>query len=132
MDDDRVIVIGSGPCGAMAAATLVGRGVDVLMLDAGLRAPAGFIVRAAGNTLLRRIGWNEYSTDRLDPTSATDVDWFSSLSLGGLSNYWTAAVPRFAPADFTDGSAARRAVRVADHLRRPRAVLRTGRTGPDA
>lgn len=103
MDDDRVIVIGSGPCGAMAAATLVGRGVNVLMLDAGLRAPRGLIVRAAGNTVMRRMGWAEYSTDRLDPATTDDVDWISSLSLGGLSNYWTAAVPRFAPADFLDG-----------------------------
>jgi choline dehydrogenase-like flavoprotein len=29
--------------------------------------------------------------------------WFSTLGLGGLSNYWTGAVPRFAPADFADG-----------------------------
>ena len=49
------------------------------------------------------MGWTEYSTDRLDPATADDVDWISSLSLGGLSNYWTAAVPRFAPADFLDG-----------------------------
>jgi choline dehydrogenase-like flavoprotein len=104
MDDDRVVVIGSGPCGAMAAATLAWRGVRVLLLDAGVRAPKGLVVHAAGNTLARRMGWAEYSTDRLDPASATDVDWISSLSLGGLSNYWTAAVPRFAPADFTDGA----------------------------
>ena len=74
------------------------------MLDAGLRAPRGLIVRAAGNTMCRRMGWAEYSTDRHDPASADDVDWYSSLSLGGLSNYWTAAVPRFAPDDFTDGA----------------------------
>ena len=32
------------------------------------------------------------------------VDWYSSLSLGGLSNFWTAAVPRFAPDDFIEGA----------------------------
>ena len=37
--DDQVIVVGSGPCGATAAARLVERGVRVVMLDAGLRAP---------------------------------------------------------------------------------------------
>ena len=73
------------------------------MLDAGLRAPSGVVVRAAGNTLYRRMGWKYYSTDRLGPGTPPDVDWVSSLSLGGLSNFWTAAVPRFAPEDFTEG-----------------------------
>ena len=103
MADEPVVVVGSGPCGAMAAATLVGRDVDVLVLDAGQHAPRGLIVRAAGNTLYRRMGWAEYSTDRQDPATDPGIDWISSLSLGGLSNYWTAAVPRFAPEDFTDG-----------------------------
>ena len=30
--------------------------------------------------------------------------WVSSLSLGGLSNYWTSAIPRYAPEDFNDGA----------------------------
>jgi choline dehydrogenase-like flavoprotein len=104
MADEPVVVIGSGPCGAIAAAQLVARGVDVVMLDAGLRAPSGLLVRAAGNTVLRRMGRAEYSTDRHHPSSQPHVDWFSSLSHGGLSNYWTGAVPRFAPDDFTDGA----------------------------
>ena len=33
------------------------------------------------------------------------TEWYSSLTQGGLSNYWTSAVPRFAPEDFTDGAA---------------------------
>jgi len=102
--DADVIVIGSGPAGAMATAALVGRGIDVLVLDAGHHAPGGVVVRAGGNTLLRRMAWADYRADRLDPTSAPGVEWYSSLSLGGLSNYWTAAVPRFAPADFTEGA----------------------------
>jgi choline dehydrogenase-like flavoprotein len=104
MSDEPVVVVGSGPCGAIAAAQLVSRGLDVVMLDAGLRAPSGLLVRAAGNTVVRRMGWSEYSTDRHDRSSQPHVDWVSSLSLGGLSNYWTGAVPRFAPKDFTDGA----------------------------
>jgi choline dehydrogenase-like flavoprotein len=103
MADDPVIVIGSGPCGAAAAARLTRRGVPVLLLDAGLRAPTGLLVRAAGHTIVRRKGWAEYSEGRQDPASTPDVEWYSSLSLGGLSNYWTGAVPRFAPEDFTEG-----------------------------
>jgi choline dehydrogenase-like flavoprotein len=103
-DDDRVIVVGSGPCGAAAAMRLVERGVRVLMLDAGFRAPRGQLVRLAGRTVWRRKSWAEYSEHRHDSATDKDVVWVSSLSLGGLSNYWTAAVPRYAPGDFTDGA----------------------------
>ena len=125
MADDPVVVIGSGPCGAMAAATLVERGVEVEMLDAGLRAPRGLIVRAAGNTMYRRMGWSEYSTDRQDASTSPDIDWISSLSLGGLSNYWTAAVPRFAPADLTSARAAQALL----DKRRAETFLRIAGTG---
>jgi choline dehydrogenase-like flavoprotein len=102
--DPDVVVIGTGPTGAIAAATLVERGCRVLVLDAGQHVPGGVVVRAAGNTVMRRMAWADYASDRLDPTSPADVDWYSSLSFGGLSNYWTAAVPRFAPEDFTEGA----------------------------
>lgn len=102
--DDRVIVVGSGPCGATAAARLVERGIPVVMLDAGLRAPRGQLVRLAGRTVWRRKGWAEYSQHRHDPSTDADVVWVSSLSLGGLSNYWTSAIPRYAPEDFNDGA----------------------------
>lgn len=103
MADDPVVVIGSGPCGAAAAARLTRRGVSVVLLDAGLRAPSGLIVRAAGHTIVRKKGWADYSHGRQDAASSPDVEWYSSQSLGGLSNYWTGAVPRFAPEDFTEG-----------------------------
>ena len=103
-DDDQVIVIGSGPCGAAAAKRLVESGVRVTMLDAGLQAPPGLLARVAGRTIWRRKGWAEYAEHRLDAASDDDLMWVSSLSLGGLSNYWTAAVPRYAPEDFVDGA----------------------------
>lgn len=101
--DDPVVVIGSGPSGAVAAARLVERGIDVVMLDSGTHAPRGLIVRAAGNTVFRRMGRSDFSKDRLAPNPRTDAMWMSSLSNGGLSNFWTGAVPRFAPGDFTEG-----------------------------
>lgn len=103
MNAEPVVVVGSGPSGASAAAQLVARDVDVVVLESGPKSPRGLVVRAAGNTLYRRRDWSLYSYDRLAPDSDPDVTWFSSLSLGGLSNYWTSAVPRFAPEDFTDG-----------------------------
>jgi choline dehydrogenase-like flavoprotein len=101
--DEPVVVVGSGPSGAVAAAQLVERGVRVVMLDAGTHAPGGLIVRAAGNTMFRRMAWADFDKDRLAEGSSADVLWLSSVSNGGLSNFWTGAVPRFAPEDFTEG-----------------------------
>jgi choline dehydrogenase-like flavoprotein len=103
-DDDHVVVVGSGPCGAAAATRLAARGVHVVMLDAGLHAPPGLLARVAGRTVWRRKGWADYAEHRHDPGSDDNVVWISSLSLGGLSNYWTSAVPRYAPEDFVEGA----------------------------
>ncbi len=101
VSDEPVVVIGSGPSGAVAAARLVERGLDVVMLDSGTMAPRGVVVRVADHTVFRkRFSGTDY---RKSSDTAENVDWFSSLSQGGLSNHWTAAVPRFAPADFDDG-----------------------------
>ncbi len=83
---------------------LVERGVDVVLLDAGARQPRGLVVRAAGNTLYRKMDTSLYSDDRQADDSDPAVAWYSSLSLGGLSNYWTSAVPRFAPEDLVEGA----------------------------
>lgn len=101
--DEAVLVVGSGPAGAMAAARLVGRGIKVTLLDAGLSAPRGLVVRAGGNTVFRWKDMRFLETDRHDHEPGAVTDWASSRSLGGLTNYWTAAVPRFAPEDFTEG-----------------------------
>lgn len=103
--DDPVVVVGSGPCGAMAAAELTAAGVPVLMLDAGREPPPGLVVHAAGRTVLRWRSDRALSTNRHEPVGDPAPEWFSSQSPGGLSNYWTAAVPRFAPEDFIDGAA---------------------------
>jgi choline dehydrogenase-like flavoprotein len=108
-----VVVVGSGPCGAMAASVLAGRGLDVLVLDAGTGVPRGVVVKAAGTTVFRWVSGSGIRTDRLADTGGNGVEWYSSQTLGGLSNYWTAAVPRYAPADFDD------AARVDEHYRWP-------------
>src|SRR5262245_33987837 len=75
------------------------------MLDAGRRQPRGVLVHVAGRTALRWTQGGFLSTDRQRTTGREPVTWLSSLSLGGMTNYWTGVVPRFAPGDFTDGGA---------------------------
>jgi choline dehydrogenase-like flavoprotein len=102
--DEHVVVIGSGPCGAMAAHQLCARGIPVTMLDSGAQPERGVVLRVGGH-IIARASAAAMRTERHvvldDPATA----WFSSLMLGGLSNNWTGATPRFAPGDFTDGDA---------------------------
>ncbi|MEO6122862.1 MAG: GMC family oxidoreductase [Ilumatobacteraceae bacterium] len=102
--DIDVIVVGSGPCGAIAADRLVDRGLRVTMVDAGATAPRGVIVRLADRTVFKWVADGHMSTDRHVAVRDRPSEWFSSLALGGLSNYWTSAVPRFAAEDFTEGA----------------------------
>src|SRR4051812_29501746 len=97
MSDDRhVIVVGSGPAGAIAARTLVGQGVPVTMLESGVQLPRGFLVRVAGRNLVRR---RPAAEDPKSHVSSDDPEtiWYHALAPGGLSSHWAGAVPRFAP-----------------------------------
>lgn len=97
-----VVVVGSGPSGAVAAAQLVAKGLDVVMLDAGVRAPVGGLFRVRGNTVIRFVR-GAPENHRHVAVGDPRTEWYSSRSQGGLSNFWTAAVPRFHPRDFADG-----------------------------
>jgi choline dehydrogenase-like flavoprotein len=103
MDEDRrVIVIGSGPSGAMAALTLLQAGIPVTMLESGRQPPRGLLIRAAGRNVLRkRPGFA--SPKRHVSSADPEALWYHDLAPGGLSNHWTGAVPRFAPEDFCEG-----------------------------
>ena len=101
---DRVVVIGSGPCGAMAARELSTAGVPVTMLEAGTRPPTrADRARRRPDLVAPAASQAAMITDRHVAAGDPATEWYSSLEPGGLSNYWTAAVPRFAPEDFTDG-----------------------------
>lgn len=102
MTIDRVVVIGSGPAGAMAAYELVACGIPVTMLESGHTVPSGLLVRALGRNLVRRVPTLASSTDFI-ATGDPATEWYVNLSPGGLSNQWTGAVPRFAPEDFEEG-----------------------------
>ncbi len=101
-DDRRVVVIGSGPAGAMAARELVRRGIRVTMLDAGIDIQSGTLVRLGARNVFR-------VKQQLRPETGHEISGdpktlhYAQLALGGLSNSWTGAVPRYAPQDFTDG-----------------------------
>ena len=98
----RVIVIGTGPTGAMAALTHLRRGIPVTLLDSGQSLPRGMLIRAMGHTLYRR---KPHFADQQRHVSSDHPDalWHHDLVPGGMSNYWTGAVPRFAPQDFIEG-----------------------------
>jgi choline dehydrogenase-like flavoprotein len=101
---DGVVVIGSGPCGAAATRSLARAGVPVTVMDVGTRVPRGVVVRVAGRTAFRWVDKRPLHGDRHVSAADDATQWWSGLALGGLSNYWTGAVPRFAPEDFTDGA----------------------------
>jgi choline dehydrogenase-like flavoprotein len=101
-DDRRVIVIGSGPAGAMTALTLVQQGIPVTMLESGRTLPRGLRVRAMG----RNLYWRRPEVDgsgRHVASADPEAQWYHALVPGGMSNHWAGAVPRFAPEDFTEG-----------------------------
>jgi len=100
-DERRVVVIGSGPTGAMAASVLVQRGIPVTLLESGVRPPEGVLVRALGRNLWRRVP--PLGQGPFDSPSDPRPEWHVHLGPGGLSCQWTGAVPRFAPDDFTEG-----------------------------
>lgn len=103
MNNQRVIVIGSGPTGAIAAHELLQKGIPVTMLDSGQRVPKGFLVRIKGRNVYRWKPQDLQEGKRHIATGDPQTKWYYNLSPGGLSNDWTGAVPRFAPEDFYEG-----------------------------
>ena len=54
-DDRRVVVIGSGPAGAMAAYELVRKGIPVTMLETGEDIQRGTLSQDGGRNLYRHL-----------------------------------------------------------------------------
>jgi len=104
MADKTVVVIGSGPCGAMAAHELVKLGVPVTLLESGSEPVSGRLVRLNGRNVWRRKpDENMHQGDLHVAKGDPETRWYYNLTPGGLSNNWTGAVPRFAPEDFYEG-----------------------------
>ena len=106
MAQDRVVIVGSGPCGAAAAWQLVQRGIPVTLLESGTMRPDGLLLRAFGRNLYRKKPRGDFGSDCREHRASGDpkTKWYFTLELGGLSNHWTGAVPRFADEDFSEGA----------------------------
>ncbi len=105
-DENRVIVVGSGPPAAAAALFLSKAGLEVLMLEAGSERSAwGLTFRVRGITVAkrrRRLRQREGVARTADPAAELNED----ISPGGLTNHWSCAVPRFSKEDFADAERA--------------------------
>lgn len=101
-NQQSIIVIGSGPTGAIAALNLVSKGIPVTMLESGQRLPKGLLIRLWGRNAFRKIPPIIRGTDFI-VSADPETSWTYTLEPGGLSNHWTGAVPRFAPEDFVEG-----------------------------
>jgi choline dehydrogenase-like flavoprotein len=101
-DDRRVVVVGSGPAGAMAAHELVRKGITVTLLETGEEIQHGVLIRIGGRNFYRRLPHLRKATGFI-VTGDPDTNLDYTYALGGLSNQWTGAVPRFCAEDFTAG-----------------------------
>jgi choline dehydrogenase-like flavoprotein len=104
LDEDRVVVIGSGPAGAAATLLLTRAGINVTLLEAGLaKAARGLTARVGGWTIVRMHRRLEQRSAGLTVTGDPGTVLYEDVSPGGLTNHWSCAVPRFSPQDFLDG-----------------------------
>jgi choline dehydrogenase-like flavoprotein len=105
-DDNRVVVIGSGPGGAAATVFLERAGMQVLLLEAGPEhSELGLTLRLRGMTVAKhRRALNQRS--HVARTFDVNAQVNEALAPGGLSNHWSCAVPRFSQDDFLDAKRA--------------------------
>ena len=81
--DRKVIVIGSGPSGAMAAYELVRNDIPVTMIESGDRAPEGMLIRVMGRNIYRR-GTNRGFESGPGHIASGDpkTEWTGAIPLG--------------------------------------------------
>lgn len=87
----------------MAARELVRMGIPVTLLESGEKAQQGLLIRIGGRNYLRRKPPMQHASG-LVVTGDPNTDLATNHALGGLSNQWTGAVPRFSAKDFAEGT----------------------------
>ena len=106
MDEDCVIVVGSGLTGAIAALTLVEAGIPVVMLESGNKFPRDLHLRIRHRELRRPITppINEH-VPYAEFVNLNDCStrWIKAHCVGGRSNFWSGIVLRYSEKDFQDG-----------------------------
>ena len=106
MDENCVIVVGSGLTGAIAALTLVEASIPVVMLESGNKFPRDLHVRIGHHEIRRPItpSIKEHVpyAEFLNLNDCT-TRWIKANCFGGRSNFWSGIVLRFSKKDFEDG-----------------------------
>jgi choline dehydrogenase-like flavoprotein len=100
--ENAVVVIGSGPAGAVATLLLTSAGVDVVLLEAGPAAGALGLTARVGGVTVARLHRALRSANDIHVTGDPGTILFEDLAPGGLTNHWSLAVPRFSRDDFLD------------------------------
>jgi choline dehydrogenase-like flavoprotein len=99
-----VCIVGAGPAGAIVAATLAARGVDVVVLESGPRMDA-LDIEAAQRRIVRGETAFPPEDPRLDVHRAESATRFTLdgkrvRGVGGASLHWEGYAMRFRPGDF--------------------------------
>ena len=89
-----VVIVGSGPCGSLAAAELTARGASVAVLEAGPRFDTAALPNSEANA--GRIIWNHGRVH----TGPHGVVPKTGIGVGGGTLAWLGVMPRFHRADF--------------------------------
>ena len=152
-----VVVIGSGAGGGTAVKVLTDLGVKVLLLEAGpmlnpardfkehktpyadrasrrgrcAPSPTSAAERLSASSAPPTAAGNCPASPTPSPTGS-EFRWFRSRILGGRTNHYGRISLRFSDYDFKPHSTDGLGDRLADHLRRDRAVLRQGRSASSA
>jgi choline dehydrogenase-like flavoprotein len=87
----------------MAARVLVDMAIPVTLLESGKDVQRGALIRVAGRNLYRRVPAMSQAQEGLIAIGDPETRLVYNYALGGLSNQWSGAVPRFSAEDFTAG-----------------------------